>query len=233
MAYDEDKFLAELRKDLGMSPRKHKKTKLAEAYVVTSKKYNLATELLSEKTKNAHLELLENYIETLNKVSARLDTVSRDEASPNFSEFRALKIDETYNANAAFLHGLYFDNISDVNSVVTMDSLAFLRIERDFGDFDSWQKDFIACGLASRNGWVCTVYNAFLQRYMNVVIDLHGSNIPIGSYPVIVVDCWEHSYYKDYLKDRKAYLYAMMKELDWKLIEERFKKAEKVAKVMK
>ena len=73
----------------------------------------------------------------------------------------------------------------------------------------------------------------FLGRYMNVVVDLHSLNVPIASIPILVMDCWEHSYYKDYLKDRKAYLYAMMKELDWKLIEERFKKAEKVAKVMK
>lgn len=233
MAFNEEKFLKDLREDLGIKSTKKPKKRLTESYVVTTKNYNLNTELLSDKNKKAHLELLENYVETLNKVSAKLDSVSRDEASLNHSEFRALKIDETYNANAAFLHGMFFDNISDQNSIVTMDSLAFLRLERDFGNFDSWQQDFIACAMSARNGWACTVYNSFLQRYMNIVIDLHSLNVPIGCYPVIVLDCWEHSYYKDYLKDRKTYVYAMMKELNWKKIEERFQKAEKLAKVMK
>ncbi len=68
---------------------------------------------------------------------------------------------------------------------------------------------------------------------MNVVCDLHGSNIPFSSTPVIVLDCWEHSYYKDYMSDAKRYIYAMMKELDWNVIESRFERTEKIAKVMK
>ncbi len=216
-----------IRESLGLPTQK-----LNEAYVVQAQKYNLPTELLSDKNKKAHQELLENYVKSLNEVSARLDTVDKDDANLNYSEYRSLKIDEIYNLNAAFLHALFFENIADVNSVVTMDSLAFMRLERDFGSFEEWQKDFIAAGLAARNGWVVTVYNSFLKRYMNVTVDLHHQNIPFNSHVCIVVDCWEHSYYKDYLKDRKTYLYAMMKELNWKKIEERFKTAERINKVV-
>ena len=35
-----------------------------------------------------------------------------------------------------------------------------------------------------------TVYNAFLNRYMNIVVDLHSTNVPINCYPVIVMDMW-------------------------------------------
>ena len=125
---------------------------------------------------------------------------------------------------------MFFENISDVHSQVTMDSMAFMRLERDFGSFDDWQKDFIACALSARNGWAVTVYNTFLNRYMNIVIDLHSQNIPMASYPVIVIDCWEHAYYRDYLNERKIYVFAMMKELNWDTIEERFKKAERISK---
>ena len=165
-------------------------------------------------------------------MSIKLDTVEKDKANSNNSEFRSLKIDETYNLNAAYLHALYFDNISDVRSVITMDSLSFMRIERDFGNFDAWQKDFVACGLASRNGWVVMVYNFQLKRYMNIVIDLHSGNIPLGCYPIIVMDCWEHAYFRDYLSDRKTYIYGMMKELNWNVVEERINKAERIAKIL-
>ena len=175
----------------------------------------------------------ENYVETLNDVSAQLDTANREEANSNHSNFRSLKIDEVYNCNAAFLHALYFENISDLHSKVNMDSLAFIRLERDFGTFDAWQKDFIACSMSSRNGWAITVYNGFLKRYMNVVVDLHNINIPINCYPVIVMDMWEHAYYRDYLNGKKSYIFAMMKQFNWSVIENRFKDGEKISKVLK
>ncbi len=144
-----------------------------------------------------------------------------------------MKIDETYNCNAAFLHALYFENISDAHSKISMDSLSYMRFERDFGTFDAWQKDFIACAMSSRNGWAITVYNGFLKRYMNIVVDLHSLNVPINCYPVLVLDMWEHSYYKDYVNDKKSYIFAMMKQLDWSTIENRVKESEKIAKVLK
>lgn len=224
-----DKTLKEMiAKDLGLT----KESPLNESYVTAAKKYDVTTELLSKKNIDAHNELLAKYVDDLNNVSAKLDTVSREDANLNHSEFRSLKIDETYNLNAAYLHALFFENIGDPNSTVTMDSITFLRIERDFGSFDAWQKDFIACALSARNGWAVTVYNEFLGRYMNVVVDLHSLNVPFASQPVIVLDCWEHSYYRDYLKDRKTYIYAMMKEFDWTQIETRVKKAEKIAKIL-
>lgn len=204
---------------------------LNESYVVQAKKYNLPTELLSDKNKKEHQELLAKYVKALNEVSTKLDTVSREDSNLNFSEYRSLKIDEVYNLNAAYLHALFFENISDQRSIITMDSLAFMRLERDFGSFDAWQKDFVACCLSARNGWGVTVYNTMLKRYINIVVDLHHHNIPMGSHPIIVMDCWEHSYYRDYLSDRKTYVYGMMKELNWKEIDERFQKAEKIAKI--
>jgi superoxide dismutase len=46
------------------------------------------------------------------------------------------------------------------------------------------------------------------------------------------MDAWEHSYYSDYLKDRKSYVFAMMRELRWTRIDERFEKIDKMIKVI-
>ena len=236
------KAIAETLEEKGLTTkvRKEKLTEnnssssnvISEAYVAEAGKFNLKTELLSDKTKKSHQELLEGYVETLNKVSAKLDGVDKSSANLNHSDFRNLKVDETYNHNAAFLHGLYFENISDLNSQITVDSLTYMKLARDFGTFDKWQEDFVACCLSARNGWAVTFYNTNLRRYMNTVIDLHSQNVMISMLPVIVMDCWEHSYYRDYLKDRKTYVYGMMKELDWSVIEGRFKVSEKIAKVL-
>lgn len=208
------------------------KATIKEAYVAQAGKFNLGTELLSDKTKKQHQELLEGYVRELNNISSNLDGVDKSSANLNNSRFRSLKLDETYNHNAAFLHGLYFENISDLNSSISVDSLTYMRLTRDFGTFDKWQEDFIACCLSARNGWAMTVYNMNLKRYMNTFIDLHSDSVMIGCIPIIVVDCWEHSYFRDYLSDRKSYVFGMMKELDWTVIDERVKKADTVSKVL-
>lgn len=204
-----------------------------ESYVTQAGKFNLQTELLSTKTKKAHQELLEGYVKKLNEVAVKLDGCDKNNANLNNSEFRSLKVDETYNHNAAFLHGLYFENISDLNSQIAVDSISYMRLARDFGTFDKWQEDFVACCLSARNGWAVTFYNENLDRYMNTIIDLHSLNVMIGMHPIIVVDCWEHSYYRDYLKDRKSYIFGMMKELNWAVIDKRVIKANEIAKIMR
>lgn len=204
---------------------------LKEAYVTEPKKFDLRTELLSSKAKTTRQKDFEGFVEALNKISAQLDGADREGANEKSSDFRRLKVDEVHNMNAAFLRALHFENISDLSSKITMDMMCFLRLERDFGSFDSWQKDFIACGMSARDGYVMTGYSLFLKRYMNFVIDTEGLNVPVGVLPVIVLDVAEGAYYRDYLDDRKSYILGMMKELDWNHIEDRVKKAEKTAKV--
>lgn len=205
----EKELIGSIRKSLGLKTKDEKKEQvLHEAYVTQAKKFDLRTELLSNKSKRAHLELMDGYIESLNQISAKLDAVDRETVSANHSEFRGLKVDEAYNINAAFLHGMFFDNISDLQSQLTMDTLTFMRLERDFGSFDAWQKDFIACAMTARNGWALTVYSSHLNRFINVVIDSHNHHMPVSSFPVIVLDMWEHSYYRDYLRDKKTYVFC-------------------------
>jgi len=237
-----DNAVFDVMSESGITNQKNKKAQtenkqvnkslIKEAYVTQAGTFDLQTELLSDKTKKSHKKLLEGYVETLNKVSASLDGVDKSSANLNSSQFRSLKVDETYNHNAAFLHGLYFENISDLSSTIAVDSISYMRLSRDFGSFDDWQQDFVACCLSARNGWAVTFYNVHLQRYMNTVIDLHSLNVMTGMIPVIVMDCWEHSYYKDYLKDRKSYVFGMMKELNWGVIDSRVKKTDAIAKIL-
>lgn len=204
---------------------------LDEAYVTEPKKFDLRTELLSSKSKQARQKDFEEFVESLNTISAQLDGADRDSANDKSSDFRRLKIDEVHNMNAAFLRALHFENISDLSSKITMDMLCFLRLERDFGSFDAWQKDFIACAMSSRDGYALTGYSLYLKRYINFVIDTEGLNVPIGVLPIIVLDVAEGAYFRDYLNDRRSYVLGMMKEFDWEHIENRVKRAEATAKV--
>lgn len=207
--------------------------RLNEALSAQQKQFSVNTDFLSSANVDNHIELYEGYIKNFNSANAKLDTVNKDSVNSNHSDFRSLKLDETYNMNGVYLHELYFANIGDNSSQIQMDSLAYMRLARDFGSFDEWQKDFLACCKGSQNGWAITYLNMYTQTYMNAMVDMHTNNIPFGSYPVIVMDVWQHAYYRDYLKDVGTYSKAMMKQLRWATIEERIKKADKLIQVLR
>ena len=163
-----------IRETLGLDEAE----KLQESLVIQPKPFTIPTEGLSGENIANHYSLYDQYAKDFNQISAQLDNANTQDSSSNHSSFRSLKIDEVYNLNAAYLHELYFANIGDLQSEITMDTLAFMRLERDFGSFDDWQRGFIACAQASRCGWVVTGFNVYTQTYMNYVIDLHSVNVP-------------------------------------------------------
>jgi Fe-Mn family superoxide dismutase len=207
--------------------------KLDEAYVAEPKVFKQVSEFSTQKTKDSHDALYKGYVESLNKISAELDSADRSSADSKHSQYRSLKLDEVYNLNATWLHELYFANAFDPHSEITMDSLSYMRLERDFGTFEDWQRDFMACAMSAGSGWAVCGYHMFLQRYVNTVISHHSDNVMLGLYPIIVVDMWEHAYYRDYLNDKKSHLVARMREFDWEVVEERIKKAELFAQALK
>lgn len=201
---------------------------VAESHVAEPKKFKQISDSVSQKTKDAHIELYNDYVKSMNQVSIELDSVDRDDANPRHSKFRSLKLDEAYNINAVYLHELYFANCFDPNSEVYMDSMPYIRLQRDFGSFEDWQQDFIACAMSANQGWAVCSYNLFLKRFVNTFIDLHSGNVTIGTYPVIVLDMWDHAFYRDYVNDKQSFIVSQMKELNWKVISERFEKIEKL-----
>jgi len=207
--------------------------RLDEAYVAEPKVFKQVSEFSTQKTKDAHESLYKGYVETLNRISAEMDTADRNAADSKHSQYRSLKLDEVYNLNATWLHELYFANAFDPHSEITMDSLSYMRLERDWGTFEDWQRDFMACALSAGSGWAVCGYHTFLQRYVNTIVSHHSGDVMLGLYPVIVVDMWEHAYFRDYLTDKKSHLIARMREFNWSVIEDRFKKAESMAQVLK
>lgn len=206
---------------------------LNESYVAEPKPFKQVSELVSQKTKDSHRALYEGHIEALNAISAALDTADCGAANSRHSEYKTLKLDETNELNAVWLHELYFANCFDPHSELKMDTMAYLRLQRDFGTFEDWQKDFMACALSCGDGWVVCAYSTFLKRYVNTMVTGDCHHVMLGTYPVAVIDMHEHSYYRDYLTDKKSYLVAQMRELNWQVINERFTRAEGIAEVVK
>ena len=195
---------------------------ISEAVILMPRSFVLKTDVQSPTTKENHEKLYKSYVDSFNKISSKLDSVSKQDAEiPNDSEFRRLKIDENHNMNGAKFHELYFMNIGDLNSEIRADSIPFMRLSRDWGTFDQWQLDFRACGMAATEGWAVCYFDPFKQRYFNCFVEKHNMYIPLMGIPVIILDTWHHAWFYDYPGEKMEYLNKSMRELNWDVIEMR------------
>lgn len=215
--------------------KRAKKTEaqIDESYVHEPKQYKQVSEFVSQKTKNAHVELYKGYVDSMNKVSTELDTADRGSVNSMHAQFRSLKLDETFTTNSTWLHELFFANCFDPHSEIVMDSMTFIEFQRTWGTFEDWQKDFMACALSSGNGWAVCGFNIFLKNFVNTIVSNDSQDVMIGLYPIVVLDVHEHAFYKDYLNDKKSYIVAMMRQIDWEVIEDRVKKAKSLREIFK
>jgi len=203
----------------------------AIALVAQPKQFKLDSDKVSATTKKNHLELYTKHCEKFSHLTSEYS------AALNKSEYEKLLSTAMLipnEQNTVWMHELYFANCFCRNSQISISSLAYARLARDFGSFDDWQRDFISRHKQMNGaGWIVTAYNFFLQKYVTMSISKNDCNMLLGSYPVIVIDCWEHSYICDYQTNVMKYLEAMMCELNWDIIGERFLKVEAMSESIK
>lgn len=163
------------------------------------------------------------YVNKRNEIEKELNTVDKSKANANYSTFRSLKQEETWNGNGMILHEVYWDTMGG-DGKADSNLEVIKKINSDYGSFDKWKEDFIATGKVGR-GWVVFSLDALTDgKTRNVLYDVHNQGGLVGSLPLIAADTFEHAYYHKFGPDRAAYLNALVDNIDWKKVEQRFKK---------
>jgi Fe-Mn family superoxide dismutase len=176
---------------------------------------------ISEKTIAIHHDkLYEGYVKKWQEIQGKIKTADKTLANASYSDLRELKIEESFTANAIILHEAYFDILGGTGEV-SGDILK--KMEKDFGSFDSWLSDFKALGLCSR-GWVVLGYDFNDGQLRNYILDAHNLYGVVGSAPILVMDMYEHAYFADFGADKKTYIETFFQNLNWNIIDEKFKK---------
>jgi len=196
-----------------------------------SEKLSPKTELKPKGLKGISDQQLEYHFEThyrgyvtkLNEVWERLQTVDRSKANPNFSEYRALKVEESFNLMGVVLHELYFENIKDGKDTKPSAKL-MEHITKNFGSFERWKEDFKACGIALR-GWAILVDDLSTGRLINNGLDAHNVYGFLNAIPLLVLDVYEHAYYTDQGPKRPPYIDAFFENVNWNVVNKRLERA--------
>lgn len=174
------------------------------------------------------------YVTKYNEIQEKLadqNFADRSKANQNYSEYRELKVEETFNYMGVVLHELYFGMLTSGGKGEPSDALK-KKIEEDLGGLDACTNELKAAAIAFR-GWAILGLDIFSGRLVVNGLDAHNVYNLTGLIPIIVIDTYEHAYYVDYKNKRPPYVDAVLKNINWDVVNERFEKAMKAYKALK
>ena len=156
-----------------------------------------------EKAPQFYNQKLEDILADLSKVPEEIRTAVRN------------------NGGGVYNHNLYFANLTPEKGGKPSGELA-AQIDKSFGSFDNFKAEFEKAALGrfgSGYGWL-SINNP--GRFL--IHSTANQDCPVSehSFPLLVVDVWEHAYYLHYQNRRAEYLTNIWNVINWKEVEQRF-----------
>ncbi len=187
-----------------------------------AKKFNSIKQLdgISQKTMEDHYKLYEGYVKKANEIEEKLKTVDKSTANQVYSDLRELKLEYSFAVGGVKNHEIYFGHLGGNGEEPT--GALLQMIQRDFGSFDAWKEDLKQTGLAAR-GWAWLAFDWNTNRLFNYLGDAQNTFPVWDASALVALDTYEHAYWADYGTARATYIDAFFKNLDWKVVEAKFK----------
>ncbi|MBI2954748.1 MAG: superoxide dismutase [Chloroflexi bacterium] len=186
-------------------------------WTVRDVKPKKALQGISARQIDEHFDVLyKGYVNKANEIESKMPTVSPTEANATYSALRELKKEEVFAIDAIRLHEKYFANLG--GDGVSKGNILNL-ITEDFGSLENWETDFRASGVSGR-GWVVLAFDWEDNKLHNYMTDIHSEAV-WDCAPLLIMDVYEHAYFIDYGTNRKAYIDAFMKNVDWDVVNHR------------
>jgi len=164
-----------------------------------------------------HFALYEGYIKNVNKLLEYLDT-----KEPGTVEYSELQRRFGWEFDGMRLHELYFENLIKETSEFNPESNIGQLINKVYGSFENWKKNFVAIGAMRGIGWAVLYYDTSSKELFNIWVGEHDGGHLAGCVPLLVMDVWEHAYMTDYGIKRADYIEAFVKSINWEVVEKRW-----------
>lgn len=178
---------------------------------------------LSERLITSHWE--NNYqgsVRGLNVIEERLAAARADTGFPAVA-YAGLKREELHRTGSIILHEHYFGSLGGNGKP---GGSIYEALDVWFGSFGSWESEFrkTAMSLSGGSGWCILTWNGHTRSLHNYWAWDHMHCSVTGS-PLIVLDMYEHAYHMDFGTQAARYIDAFMANLDWEIIDARYKAA--------
>ena len=188
--------------------------------------YDALIPVLDQETLSFHHDKhYKTYVDNLNNALAdypELQGMSLRELLININSLPAeIRTAVRNNGGGVYNHELYFDSMKSPMGQEPSGILAE-AIDRDFGSYKQWKEQMKQAAVGKfGSGWAWLVTDkkgnlSIVQTANQDVPDLEELT------PLLLVDVWEHAYYLQYQNRRDRYLNAILKLINWKVIEQNY-----------
>ncbi|MBI2475914.1 MAG: superoxide dismutase [Candidatus Taylorbacteria bacterium] len=191
------------------------------------KKFNIPTlKGLSAKNIEEHLKLYAGYVKNTNGILEMLGKYHADMAANSYV-IGELHRRLSFEYNGMRNHELYFSALEGGAKSLSEGSVLKKAIETEAGSFDGFLAAFKNLAATTRGvGWAVLWYDPKDNRFLGSWIDEQHLGQLNGAAPILMLDMWEHAYVADYQPSgKKNYIEDFFANLNWRVIEENFKKA--------
>ena len=192
--------------------------------------YDAFSKYIDAKTMYVHFS--KHYVGYLNNLNKAVEGKSQ----ANMTIEQLLKTLDTSNAmlrnNAGgyYNHNLYFELMTPNSTGKPSGKLAD-AINRDFGSFENFKKQFSDAGAKQfGSGWAWLVSDSSGKLKVGSTANQDNPLMPgmsISGNPILVMDVWEHAYYLKYQNKRADYIDAFFNVIDWNVVSDYYEKAMK------
>jgi Fe-Mn family superoxide dismutase len=168
------------------------------------------------------------YVNNLNAAAQgnELESMSIEAIMASISKFPA---PVRNNGGGHWNHSFFWESMTENGYALTPQMNIAKAIDRDFGSFDEFKKQFSAAA-ATRFGsgwaWLCVdgddkLFICSSPNQDNPLMDIADKK----GQPVLGLDVWEHAYYLHFQNRRPDYVTAFFNVINWDVVTKRYNDA--------
>ncbi|MFZ5899226.1 MAG: superoxide dismutase [Bacillota bacterium] len=152
------------------------------------------------------------YVDGLNNAEAKL-AEAREKG--DFALVKHWERELAFHGSGHILHTIFWENMAPNAGGAPTGPVAE-QIDRDFGGYDSFKKQFSAAAVAVEgSGWAVLGWNPGFGKLVILTAEKHQNLTQWGVVPLLVCDVWEHAYYLKYQNRRAAWVEAWWNLVNW------------------
>jgi len=167
----------------------------------------------------------QSYIDGLKKAQEAL-AQARQNDNYDLIEYWSKKA--AFNAGGDNLHTMFWQIMgpNGTDEVPQPDGMLSNLINRDFGSFSTFKKQFSAAATAvEASGWALLHYVPDRKGLEILQAENQHKLTPWRSIPIMGIDVWEHAYYLKYQNRRGDYVDAWWNVVNWKRVADNLSRA--------
>jgi Fe-Mn family superoxide dismutase len=195
-------------------------------HTYTPQKFNISTlSGISQKQLDVHLALYEGYVKHVNLIREKIADLKQDEEKNSFliSELRRRF---NFEFDGMRMHEYYFESFEGGKNEVDSSGTFLKGLSEKYTDWDGFLKHFKTVGMTRGIGWTILYYDPKGKTFHTVWVTDHELGQLAGLPIILAMDMWEHAFMVDYVPaEKKNYIESFLSNVNWKISEERFKKA--------